>query len=50
MKPLEESLKDIERIAKATKQKSSWVDSDGVEWDVRPANQTGSNTVKSSIK
>lgn len=49
MKPLEDSLKDIEQIAKATKQKSSWVDSDGVEWDIHPAIRTGSETVKASI-
>jgi hypothetical protein len=42
--------KDIEAIAKATKQKTSWVDSDGVEWDIYPAIRTGNETVKASIK
>jgi len=42
--------KDIEQIAKATKQKTSWVDSDGVEWDIYPAIRTGSETVKATIK
>lgn len=50
MKPLEESLKDIEQIAKVTKQKCTWVDSDGIQWDVYPAIKTGSETVKTSIK
>lgn len=50
MKPLEDSLKDIEQIAKATKQKSTWVDSDGAEWDVYPAIKTTTETVKATIK
>lgn len=50
IKPLEDTLKEIEQIAKATKQKSTWVDSDGVEWDVYPAIKTGSEIVKTTIK
>ncbi len=50
MKPLEEALKDIEQIAKATKQKTTWVDSDGMEWDIYPAARSTSDTVKASIK
>lgn len=50
MKPFEDTLKEIEQIAKATKQKSTWVDSDGVEWDVYPAIKTGSEIVKTTIK
>jgi hypothetical protein len=50
IKSLKTIQKDIEQIAKATKQKTSWVDSDGVEWDIYPAIRTGSETVKASIK
>ena len=50
IKALKTIQKDIETIAKATKQKTSWVDSDGVEWDIYPAIRTGSETVKASIK
>ena len=50
IKALKSIQKDIESIAKATKQKTSWVDSDGVEWDIYPAIRTGSETVKASIK
>lgn len=50
IKALKATQKDIEQIAKATKQKTSWVDSDGVEWDIYPAIRTGSETVKASIK
>jgi len=50
IKALKTIQKDIEQIAKATKQKTSWVDSDGVEWDIYPAIRTGSETVKASIK
>jgi hypothetical protein len=50
IKALKATQKDIEQIAKATKQKTSWIDSDGVEWDIYPAIRTGSETVKASIK
>jgi hypothetical protein len=50
IKFLKATQKDIEQIAKSTKQKTSWVDSDGVEWDIYPAIRTGSETVKASIK
>lgn len=50
IKSLKSIQKDIEQIAKATKQKTSWVDSDGVEFDIYPAIRTGSETVKASIK
>jgi hypothetical protein len=50
IKFLKATQKDIEQIAKATKQKTSWVDSDGVEWDIYPAIRTGNETVKASIK
>ena len=50
IKALKTIQKDIEAIAKATKQKTTWVDSDGVEWDIYPAIRTGSETVKASIK
>jgi hypothetical protein len=50
IKALKAIQKDIETIAKATKQKTSWVDADGVEWDIYPAIRTGSETVKASIK
>jgi hypothetical protein len=50
IKALKATQKDIETIAKATKQKTSWVDSDGQEWDIYPAVRTGSETVKASIK
>jgi len=50
IKALKATQKDIETIAKATKQKTSWVDADGVEWDIYPAIRTGSETVKASIK
>ena len=50
IKVLKTIQKDIEQIAKATKQKTTWVDSDGVEWDICPAIRTGSETVKASIK
>jgi len=50
IKALKATQKDIESIAKATKQKTSWVDSDGLEWDIYPAIRTGSETVKASIK
>ena len=49
IEPLIVELKDIEKIAKATKQKGTWVDVHGVEWDVFPAICTGSETTKSSI-
>jgi hypothetical protein len=35
---------------KATKQKTSWIDADGVEWDIYPAIRTGTETVKATIK
>jgi len=50
IKALKTIQKDIEQIAKATKQKTSWIDSDGVEWDIYPAIRTGSETVKATIK
>jgi len=50
IKALKAIQKDIETIAKATKQKTSWVDADGVEWDIYPAIRTGNETVKASIK
>jgi hypothetical protein len=50
IKALKTIQKDIEQIAKATRQKATWVDSDGVEWDIYPAIRTGSETVKASIK
>jgi hypothetical protein len=50
IKELKAVQKDIEQIAKATKQKTSWIDSDAVEWDIYPAIRTGSETVKASIK
>ena len=50
IKALKATQKDIEQIAKATKQKTNWIDSDGVEWDIYPAIRTGSETVKTSIK
>jgi hypothetical protein len=50
IKALKTIQKDIEQIAKATRQKTTWVDSDGVEWDIYPAIRTGSETVKASIK
>lgn len=49
-KPYEEQLKDIEQIAKVTKQKTLWVDSDGVELEIYPAIRTGSETVKCAVK
>ena len=50
IKFLKATQKDVEAIAKATKQKTSWADFDGVEWDIYPAIRTGSETVKASIK
>lgn len=50
IKSLKSIQKDIEQIAKATKQKTSWVDSDGVEFDIYHAIRTGSETVKATIK
>lgn len=50
IKALKATQKDIEHIAKATKQKTNWIDSDGVEWDIYPAIRTGSETVKATIK
>jgi hypothetical protein len=50
IKMLKAVQKDIEQIAKATKQKATWVDADGVEWDIYPAIRTGSETVKATIK
>ena len=50
IKALKATQKDIEQIAKATKQKTTWVDSDGAEWDIYSAIRTGSETVKASIK
>ncbi len=50
IKALKATQKDIEAIAKATKQKTNWFDSDGVEWDIYPAIRTGSETVKATIK
>lgn len=50
IKSLKSIQKDMEQIAKATKQKTSWIDADGVEWDIYPAIRTGSETVKASIK
>jgi len=50
IKALKATQKDIETIAKATKQKTSWVDADGQEWDIYPAIRTGSETVKATIK
>ncbi len=50
IEPLSEELKDIEKIAKATKQKTTWVSSQGEEYDIFPAIQSGSETTKSSIQ
>jgi hypothetical protein len=50
IKTLKAVQKDIEQIAKATRQKTTWVDADGVEWDIFPAIRTGSETVKATIK
>ena len=50
IKALKTIQKDIEQIAKATRQKTTWIDVDGVEWDIFPAIRTGSETVKASIK
>jgi hypothetical protein len=50
IKTLKAVQKDIEQIAKATKQKTTWIDADGVECDIYPAIRTGSETVKATIK
>jgi hypothetical protein len=50
IKALKASQKDIETIAKALNQKTSWVDADAVEWDIYPAIRTGIETVKALIK
>jgi hypothetical protein len=50
IKALKTIQKDIEQIAKATRQKTTWIDVDGVEWDIFPAIRTGSETVKATIK
>ena len=48
--PLTETLKDIEKIAKATKQRTTWVSPDGEEFSIFPAIQSTSETTKSSIQ
>lgn len=50
IKVLKSIQKDIETIAKVTKQKTNWIDADGVEWDIYPAICTGTETVKATIK
>ena len=50
IQPLESILKDIETIAKATKQRTSWISEEGEEFNIYPAIQSGSETTKSTIQ
>ena len=49
IEPLSKTLKEVETIAKATKQRTSWISEEGEEFTIYPAICSSTETTKSSI-